>query len=111
MSEPAQFVFENGSVHTTIDLRTYRLVAIKKAAYRLAARCTIALGSAADEHVPVTFTFKESVSESHAREVVRLFFEELLDQDLREHIAEETAPLRTLILAQAFSKTDLIRRE
>jgi len=26
-------------------------------------------------------------------------------------VAEETGPMRTLILAQAFSKTDLIRRE
>jgi His-Xaa-Ser system protein HxsD len=44
-------------------------------------------------------------------EVVRQFFQELLDQELREQIAEETAPVRTLILAHAFSKADLIKRE
>jgi His-Xaa-Ser system protein HxsD len=50
-------------------------------------------------------------SESAAMEVVRQFLQEVLDQELREQVSEETAPLRALILAQAFSKSDLIRRK
>jgi His-Xaa-Ser system protein HxsD len=42
---------------------------------------------------------------------MRSFFQELLDQELRERIAEETDAIRSLILAQAYSKTDLIRRD
>ncbi len=34
-------------------------------------------------------------------------FQELLDQELREQIAVETAPLRNLILAHAYSRTGL----
>lgn len=41
---------------------------------------------------------------------VRQFFQELLDQELREHIADETNAVRTLILAHAFSNVDLIER-
>jgi His-Xaa-Ser system protein HxsD len=111
MSDPQAFLFDGTAVRTTIDLRNYRLAAVKKAAYRLASRCTAVLGTTEAEKLPITFTFKPGTNELTALEAVRSFFEELLDQDLREHIADETAPMRTLILAQAFSKTDLIRRE
>lgn len=104
-------MYADGAIETTIDLRTYRLTAIKKAAYRLANRCTAILGAASGDTLPVTFRFRPGTSETSAIEVVRAFFEELLDQDLREQVAEETAPMRTLILAQAFSKVDLIRRD
>ena len=86
----------------TLDLRSYRLSAIKKAGYRIAKRCTIRLSSPEGDQLPVTLEGRsEDVSE---------FYRELLDQELRELVAEETAPLRTLILAHAFSKSDLIRR-
>lgn len=104
-------IFDGTAIRTTIDLRSYRLAAVKKAAYRLAARCTAVLGTLEHEQLPIAFNFKPGTNEATAREAVRLFFEELLDQELREHVAEETAPMRALILAQAFSKTDLIRRE
>lgn len=101
----------DGRVRAEIDLRTYRLAAIKKAAYRLAARMTVVLGRSENDLLSVTFTFAPGASRSSADEAVRAFFQELLDQELREHVAEETSAMRMLILAQAFSKTDLIRRE
>ncbi len=64
-----------------------------------------------DATVEVSFRFKTGASEEAQEEGVRLFFQELLDQELREQIADETTPLRTLILAHAFSKADLIRRD
>ena len=96
---------------TTIDLKAYRLTAVKKAAYRLADRCTAELADVTAETADVTFRFKPGTSEEAEEEAVRLFFQELLDQELREQIADETTPLRTLILAHAFSKADLIRRD
>lgn len=110
-NDPAVLTFDGTAVRMTIDLRTYRLSAVKKAAYRMADRFTAILGTIADEQLPIVFTFKPGVAEANVLKAVRLFFQELLDQDLREHVADETAPMRTLILAQAFSKTDLIRRE
>jgi His-Xaa-Ser system protein HxsD len=41
-------------------------------------------------------------------EILRDFFQELLDQDLRETIARETQQARSVILAHAFSRTSLL---
>lgn len=103
--------YTDGAVNTTIDVRAYRLTAIKKAAYRLANRCTVVLGPPDEHAVPVSFRFRPGTAEETALEAVRAFYDEVMDQELREQIAEETAPLRTLILAHAFSKVDLLRRD
>lgn len=103
--------FVDGAISITIDLRTYRAAAIKKTAYRLADQCTAVLGQTSAEHMAVSLHFKASVSEASARETARRFFQELLDQELREEVADETKAVRTLILAHAFSKADLIKRE
>lgn len=107
----APLAFRDGAIHTTIDLRSYRLAAVQKAAYRYADRCTAILGTCDQHRLPVTFIFPPSTLESAAREAVRLFFQELLDQELREQIGSETQAIRSLLLAHAFSKTDLIRRD
>lgn len=91
-----------------IDTRVYRVAAVKKAAYRVAHKCTIALGSPSHELLPLSFTFRPGTTEVAADEAVRLFHQELLDEELRETIHEETDALRALILAQAFSRTSLI---
>jgi His-Xaa-Ser system protein HxsD len=100
-----------GEIALVLDLRIYRLAAIKKAAYRLADRFTAVLGSPEQDRLSVSLRFKVNVSPVAAREATRAFFQELLDQELREQIAEETNPVRTLILAHAFSNADLIRRD
>lgn len=102
---------QDGAIPMTIDLRVYRLEAIQKAAYRIADRSTVIIGTTDGDHLPVAFTFRPSTSERDAKEVVRLFFEEVLDQELREKIGEETRPMRSLLLAHAFSRTDLIKRD
>lgn len=110
--------FEAGVVRACVDLRCYRLAAVKKAAYRVARRCTVVLG--ADEEradapdaalLPLTFHFRAETSETVALAAARAFFDELNDQELREQVAEETAPLRALILASAFSRVELLQRE
>lgn len=109
--ETARFVDGDRALHLDVDLRVYRLAAIQKTAYRLADRCTAAIGSPTETTIPLTLRFRDGTSEAIARDVLRAFYQELLDQELREQIGEQTAPLRSLILAQAFSKSDLIRRE
>lgn len=105
------FRYEHGELTTKVDVRAYRVVAIQKTAYKLAARCTVILGELTDHSALLTFTFPGAITESAAREIARLFFQELLDQELREQLGEETRPLRALLLAHAFSKTDLIQRD
>jgi His-Xaa-Ser system protein HxsD len=102
---------EEGVVNVRVDLRAYRLTAIKKSAYRIAEKCTILLGEINGNEVQLTFLFKRPASDAAQDELTRLFFQDLLDQELREHVAEETEPMRNLILAHAFSRTDLIERE
>jgi His-Xaa-Ser system protein HxsD len=109
IDSPRLFVFSDGQIQTSVDLRAYRLTAVQKTAYRLAERCTVALGSIHDDTLPLTFIFSQRVSEAAADETARIFFQELLDQELREKVGDETRAIRSLLLAHAFSKTDLIR--
>jgi His-Xaa-Ser system protein HxsD len=101
----------DGVVRICLDLKVYRLVAIQKAAYKLANRATVLLGDVEDGHVLATFLFGKHISHEDVQTIMRSFVEEVLDQELRERIGEETNAIRSLILAQAFSRTDLIRRE
>ena len=99
--------FRDGGVDLVIDPHAYSLAAVKKAAYRLAARFTAVLGEVSESTVSVRLTFPKVVTEEEASEAARIFFQEILDQDLREQIARETAPLRDVILAHAYSRTGL----
>lgn len=103
--------FEDGAICVVFDLRVYRRVAIQKAAYRYADRFTAIFGACEGEVLSARLQFKPTESASTAREAVRLFYQELLDQELREQIADETDAVRTLILAHAFSNVDLIKRD
>jgi His-Xaa-Ser system protein HxsD len=94
-----------------LDLRAYRLSAVQKACYRFAEHFTAVLGTQDGQLLPVTCLFRSDTREATALDAVRRFFQELLDQELREQIGEETRAVRALILAQAFSRTDLIRRD
>jgi His-Xaa-Ser system protein HxsD len=91
-----------------VDTSVYSLVALKKAAYRIADRCSVVFGATEGNRVEVGLSCAPSASEEQIRQCVRAFFEEALDQDLRERISAETAPLRNLILAHAFSRTKLV---
>ena len=105
-----EFAWSDDAIALTIDLRIYRLAAVKKTAYRVAHRCTSVLGAIDGANLLCSLRFKPGTTEATGREAARLFFQELLDQELREQIGAETDSVRTLILAQAFSKVDLIKR-
>jgi His-Xaa-Ser system protein HxsD len=106
-----ELVLEDGAIRVVFDLAVYRLTAIQKAGYRFADRFTLVLGARDGHAVPARLQFKPTTSPATAREATRLFYQELLDQELREQIAEETNAVRTLILAHAFSNVDLIKRD
>ncbi|MBJ6761822.1 His-Xaa-Ser system protein HxsD [Myxococcaceae bacterium JPH2] len=108
---PSPLVFRDGGVQTILDLRIYRLAAIQKSAYRFAERFTAVFDSPVEERLPIRCIFAPTITEQDALETMRLFFQELLDQELREQVGDETRALRALIVAQAFSRTDLIRQD
>lgn len=89
----------------SVDPRVYRLSAVKKAAYRLGDRCFARIEVLSEVSVQVGLTAKSE--ETSLPTLEGEFRNELLDQDLRESIAEETERVRNLILAQAFSGVSL----
>jgi His-Xaa-Ser system protein HxsD len=93
-----------------VDTNIYSLEAIKKSAYRFADRAGVDLSFVASNKIQVTLvpSCKNAVD---LQQMVSEFRSELLDQDLREIIKRETAPIRNLILAHAFSRTRLVQQE
>lgn len=85
----------------TVDPNVYRLSAVKKAAYRLGDRCFVDIETLPEGNIRVRLTPKSDKVPLATLEGE--FRNELLDQDLREVIAEETERVRNLLLAQAFS--------
>jgi His-Xaa-Ser system protein HxsD len=98
----------DGTRLLTFDSAVYRLTAIKKAAYKFGGLFHIFIGQR-DQATEVRLKPKESSDSTDA--LVGDFFNEVLDQDLRETVADETTDIRNLLLAQAFSKTSLIDSE
>lgn len=88
------------------DAAVYRLEAIKKAAYRLGARCYCNIELVGTSCVRVTITPKSSAEDLSS--LVSELRNEALDQELREVVAKETEAIRNLIVLQAFSKTSLL---
>jgi His-Xaa-Ser system protein HxsD len=98
--------------NTTVvfDRQVFAVDTVKKAAYRYIDRFTVDFdlsGSA----LTCTLSFPRGTSDEAATRLADEFKKEVLDQDLRERIKAETAPIRNLILAHAFSKTGLIADE
>jgi His-Xaa-Ser system protein HxsD len=88
------------------DAAVYRLTAIKKAAYRFGDRCHVEIETAPGGRIRVTLRAKQSPDDPQC--LLGEFRNEVLDQDLREIVAEETEAVRNLLLAQAFSPTSLL---
>lgn len=60
--------------------------------------------------IKVVFNFVGKHSSTNAEQVLSDFCNELLDQDLREIVKREAGPLRNVILAHAFSRTQLVEK-
>lgn len=97
------------TVKTTIafDTKVFAAETVKKAAYRFIDRFTVDF-DLSDSRLTCTLSFAEDASAEVAAKLAEEFKKEVLDQDLRERIKAETAPIRNLILAHVFSKTGLI---
>jgi len=103
-----------GSLDKTVGVifpsTVFGLEVLKRAAYRLLDRFTVDFrtnlqGTECVLHFPAT-TSQDTIDLEVAR-----FRAEVLDQDLRRLVAEETAGVRNTILSLAFSTTDLVGRD
>ena len=89
-----------------LDTNVYRLTAIKKAAYKFGDRCGVRIDLEDGQKARIFFTF--SAGSVDAEGLAHGFLNEVLDQELREVVAEETANIRDVLLAQAFSAANLL---
>ena len=92
------------SVELTFDATSHSVDAIQRAAYRFSDRVSCALTSGEAEHRCLL----TAVGDTDLDALTADFRTEVLDQVLRERIRAETEPIRTMILAQAFSKTGVV---
>ncbi len=102
---------DDGSVSVIFDLQINSLTVIKKAAYKFAADCSVVLNTKERNQLEARLSFPDNTDLASKNAVVRAFCNEVIDQDLREQIAQETEASRNLILAQAFSKTSLLQQD
>ena len=103
--------FMDGTVRVVLNADAYRLAAVQRTSYAFADQCTALIGRVDVGELPISLIFRAATTEKEALNVARRFLQDLLDQELREQIREETGPIRSLILAHAFSRTNLIRRD
>lgn len=98
---------QTDTVTVAYSTAVYSLAAIKKAAYRLGDRCYchISAPDPVEGTVQVVLTPKPGVDSAT---LAAEFSQEVLDQDLRECVAEQTAGIRAAIIAQAFSSPSLV---
>jgi His-Xaa-Ser system protein HxsD len=92
------------TVELSFDASAHTLDAIQRAAYRFCDRFSIDLRREEDAFICTLF-FPDDQTATEG--TIADFRSEVLDQVLRERIRAETEGTRNLILALAFSKTDL----
>jgi His-Xaa-Ser system protein HxsD len=98
-------------MNIVVDLNLYSLIAVKKSCYKFTADCSIQMNCIGQDKVGLIFTFPAGVSIEAKDRLIADFYNELIDQDLRDIISKETEQVRNLILAEAFSKTSLLEIE
>lgn len=95
----------NSPLTVLFDPKVYCLTAVKKAAYRIGDRASSQIEILPDGNIQVVLTAKDRLPLSG--DLLSDFRDEVLDQDLRETIGAETAQIRNILLAQAFSGVSL----
>lgn len=98
----------NTSISVSVDLGVYSEMTIKKACYRIGDQAVAELTLENEGRMLVEIS---AIGDQPADQLKSRFLQELLDHDLREKVAEETNPIRNLIMAHALSRVPLINAE
>ena len=91
-----------------LDVNLYSRDAILNAAYLFTNNCHIDLRSYGDTTAEVIFTVKPN-SKLELDTVVKDFLNELIDQQLRVNIEQETWAIKELIIKEAFAPLDALK--
>ncbi len=98
---------DKGSFNLYFDPKVFSLDTVKRALYRFADLCSFDI-QLINEQIKVKLVIPISADPMKMDDLCHRIRNEVLDQDLRDTISKDTANIRTLILANAFSNTGLI---
>jgi len=91
-----------------IDTSVYSLSSIFRASYIFTDRCYIFLGRSEETKEVVLVSLSGKDETVNLEKLGGAFFNELVDQNVRESLSRESGDLRTLIVAQAFAEGNLL---
>ncbi len=100
--------FSDGALQLTLSSDIYSVDAILRTCYWLTDRCYVHLSKASDGQQVLATLVAKSGQETETNAVAWQFLNELLDNQLRVSLQRETASIREMIVAQAFSDVDVI---
>ena len=92
----------------SFDRSTTELNALQRAAYAVADLMTVDIRASATDYICTLFPRRAGLDEDELKHRIRT---EVIDQALRHRIGKDTAPIRNLIFALAFSETGLAEGE
>jgi His-Xaa-Ser system protein HxsD len=104
--QPAAVTLGGPGVAVEVDLTVYSLHAVFRACYKYTDRLYVFLARSSKQCLIVTLHPK--VPEQEIAQVAGEFANELVDQQLRGDLTLEAAPLREMIVAQAFAEGNLL---
>ena len=107
--ETSNASIDGKSVVVRVQLDCYGLTPLQKACHKFTNRCCVHIESNGDTEAICRLTPQQD--DEDKERLIGEFMNELLDQTLREQLAEQTEPIRRLLIAQAFSRVNLIHPE
>jgi His-Xaa-Ser system protein HxsD len=107
MNVPDDPAHRGAAVCIELDTALYRSSAIKKAAYKFGDRCHVLI-EPVDGGTRVKVSLRPKRLLDSPQYLLGEFQNEVLDQELREVVAAETEGVRNVIIAAAFSATNLL---
>ncbi|GLI37572.1 hypothetical protein GHYDROH2_10730 [Geobacter hydrogenophilus] len=98
----------NGGATASLNKEIYDKEAVMAAAYRRTAKYAVEIREEGQNFV-VVFTAKDGRdgNESEVADDVQSFFNDVLDEQLRQQLEQKTGRIRDLIVQHAFSPIDL----
>ena len=104
-----QFITEGLYGIVSVDLSVYSCSAVLKAAHKVTRLCYVHVQRASDSSLAIVI--RPKLKDLSLEDACGEYLNELLDQRLREIVAEQSEPLRNLIVAHALSDTTFFRAD
>ena len=99
---------ENGQLILKVDSTVYSKPCLFKTCYKFTDRCYVFLSRDADNQETIIAVLSPKAEAVDLKQLSGEFFNELLDQQVRDSVSQETGELRNLIVAQAFAEGNLL---